>query len=191
MKCTAYSFIKYELADVVGINLFQTEDGRGRMIKDYSKEAFSLHGINFSVKESMYIYSKKSVIRGLHFQEKKGQPKIVQCITGNVWAAVVDVNPARKTFGKWETIDINHGKAVFIPGDYAFGTLAIEDSVIACKYGEKYFAEFDTGIKWNDPTVGIQWPIHLIGNPIISEKDENLQSFYEYANRRRRKEKNE
>ena len=184
MNDNGYSFIDYELLGIVGINLFHTEDYRGRMVKDYSEEALLNYGIKFVVRESMYIHSNKSVIRGIHFQEIREQSKIVQCISGNIWAVVVDVNPNRKTFGKWEAIDINHGKAVYIPGDYALGTLALEESVIACKCGEKYYQEFDTGIKWDDPTIGIKWPSSLFGVPIISWRDESLQSFQEYIRKR-------
>lgn len=181
MRSADYSFFEYELLGIIGINLFRTEDYRGKMTKDYSEDVFKKFGISFIVKESMYIYSKKSVIRGLHFQETYEQPKIVQCISGNVWAVVVDINPDRKTFGKWEPVDINYGKSVYVPGDFALGTLAMEESVIACKYGEKYYAEYDTGIKWNDSTIGIEWPVRMIGNPIVSQKDEKLQSFQEYV----------
>lgn len=175
-----YKFIEYEFPGVVGIEPFYIEDNRGYMMKDFSKEVFLNHGIRFEVEESLYITSKKNVLRGLHFQLLRGQPKVIQCIQGRIWAVVVDINPDRLTFGRWIEINPNQGKEVYVPGDYALGTLALEDSIIACKYGEKYYSQLDSGIKWDDADIGIKWPIGEIENLIISQKDQAMQSMKDY-----------
>lgn len=171
------------LAGVMLITPFSYSDNRGEMVKDYSKEFFDMNGIDFQPIETIYIHSRKSVLRGLHFQREKEQPKLVRCISGSIWAAVVDLRVDSPTLGKWLSVELNqmNGKEVFVPGGFAFGTLALEDSFISCKCGEAYYAEYDGGIRWNDPLLDVRWPLDSLENtPIISNKDIQLQSFRDY-----------
>ncbi len=169
------------ISGVYEITPFCAEDKRGNTIKEYDKVALEKAGIEFSPCESMIIESKKGVLRGVHFQIGDRQDKIVRCIKGEAWTAVLDLRDNSKTLGKWITVNINDGMEVYIPGGCALGTLAIEDSIILCMFGEAYDSSRDSGIKWDDKTIAIEWPLDLIdGNVIVSEKDQLLNSFEEY-----------
>lgn len=169
-----------EIEGVYSIMPFYVEDDRGSLNKFFSKELFGNNGIDFKPVEAMDILSRRNVIRGLHFQRVVGQPKLLRCVSGKVWCAVVDINPERKTFGRWISVDINGGNGILIPGDCAFGSLALEDSIISSICGERYCAEYDCGIRWDDPDIGVSWPLELIDHLELSEKDSNLSSFKMY-----------
>lgn len=184
---TQYKFIKTKIEGAVIIVPFISSDQRGEAVKEYSKEVFLRNGYGFEPKETMLIKSKKGTLRGLHFQRVKEQEKLVRCVDGNIWTAIVDIRRESKTFGEWINVDINYGKEALIPKGCALGTLAMEDSLISCMYGEKYYKEYDSGIIWNDSTLKISWPIGELGDEIIlSDKDAGLQTFHEFLREDRR-----
>lgn len=176
-----FHIVESEIKGVYRISPLHVEDCRGSFTKFFSKEVYELVDINFSPMELISVASKRNVIRGIHFQITKGQPKILSCVQGKVWSVVVDLNIDSETFGKWINVDINDGKVVVIPSHCAYGSLTIEDSVILSLCGEKYYKEYDSGIMWNDPDIGINWPLELIDEPVLSEKDKNLYSLGEYV----------
>lgn len=178
-----FDFTDLSLPGVKLITCFTAEDGRGKTIKDYSYEVFFENGVLFQPMETLYINSKKNVLRGLHFQRVKGQSKLIRCIYGSVWAVIVDINKNSPTLGKWLSLELTSDKCdeIYIPGEFAVGTLALEDAEIVCKCGEKFYAEYSDGIFWNDPKLRITWPINDI--PILSEKDAALQSFQTYLDK--------
>jgi len=171
-------FNKTKLLEVYEVDSLHIDDERGYIHKDYDKRFFFDNGIEFEPKENTMIYSKKNVLRGLHFQRVKEQSKLIRCISGNVWTVVVDLRE-NCTFGEWIKVDINEGRAIYIPGGCAVGTLALADSLIQCMYGEEFISEYSAGIKWNDKDLDISWPI-LKENIIVSNKDSKLMYFSEY-----------
>lgn len=176
--------LEQKIAGVFEITPFLATDERGYMIKDYSRNIFRDNGISFEPVETLKIFSHKNVLRGLHFQRVKIQAKLVQCISGRIWSAVVDLRHNSNTFGKWISVDIDceNGKELLIPGGCAFGTLAMSDSLISCELDENYYPEYDDGILWNDSVIEVQWPLEsLNGNVVVSEKDKQLQSFLSYV----------
>lgn len=178
-----FEFAETEISGMILITPFFTEDQRGAVLKDYSCEVFGRQAVSFDVKETLYILSYQNVLRGLHVQRIKEQPKLVRCICGHVWSVAVDLRPESATLGKWICVDLTpeNKKELLIPGGCALGTLALADSVLSCKYGEDYDAAYADGIRWNDPQLGIRWPLHkLNGKPVISQKDQCLQSFRNY-----------
>lgn len=178
-----FEISKLLIPGVLLIVPFSSFDDRGGMVKDYSKDFFEKNEIVFEPVETMYIQSRKDVLRGLHFQKVKKQSKLVRCISGFVWSVVVDLRLDSPTLGKWISLELNqeNRNEVFVPGDCAFGTLALEDSLISCKCGEKYYAEYDTGIIWNDADLAVKWPFDSLNHaPIISSKDRSLQSYKDY-----------
>ena len=169
------------ISGVYEIAPFYAEDNRGIAVKEYDKVALEKRGIEFTPCESMIIESKKGVLRGVHFQIGDTQDKIVRCIKGKVWTVILDLRKNSKTLGEWITVNINNGTEVYIPGGCALGTLAIEDSMILCMFGESYDGSRDSGIKWDDETLAIEWPLELIDcKVIVSNKDQSLRSFKEY-----------
>lgn len=176
---------KFEDTNLEGAKIitpFIADDERGSFVKDYSKEVFEENGIAHNLKEVFYTESKKGVVRAIHFQRVKEQAKLVRCIYGHIYDVIVDLRPDSKTFGMWQGFDLKAEEynQIFIPEHFGHGYLVLEDSIVAYKCGEKFYAEYDDGIIWNDPDLSIQWPLNLIEELILSEKDKNLQSFMEF-----------
>ena len=181
-----FEFISFgNIKGVYKLNGFCAEDNRGMMKKLYSEKKFLDNEINFTPMEVMNIYSNKNVLRGLHYQRKKMQSKLISCIMGRIWGVIVDLRKNSETFGKWISFEIS-GKdelttEILIPSGCGLGTLAIEESLISCICGENYYRDYDDGILWNDKDIGIEWPLErLDGTVIISDKDNNFKSFKDF-----------
>lgn len=178
---------KFEFSETIisglwEITPFYASDVRGGFTKDYSKEVFQLQGIQHNLEEVFYTTSFKGVVRALHFQREKQQPKLVRCIRGKVYDVVVDLRKQSPTFKKWLAFLLteDNRKELLIPAGCAHGYLVLEDAIVSYKCSEKFYGEYDDGILWDDPEIGVDWPLHLVGgreNVILSEKDMNLQSF--------------
>lgn len=182
-----FEFHEAGIPGLVEVTPFNVEDIRGCFTKDYSKEVFEANNIHHELAEIFYTTSHKGVIRALHFQRVKQQPKLVRCIWGHVWDVVVDLRKDSPTFKKWLSFDLTgeNRKELLIPAGCAHGYLVLEQSVVSYKCGEKFYGEYDDGILWNDPDIGVKWPLELIGGEaqaILAEKDKNLQSFSEFMN---------
>ena len=180
-----FDFVELELKGAYLIKPFSSPDNRGSFIKDYNKDIFFQNGIDLALKEVFYTVSKKGVIRAIHFQLIKQQPKLVRCIQGHVYDVIVDLRPESVTFGKWLAFDLtgDNMNELYIPPFFGHGYLVLEDSVVSYKCGEVFYSDGDSGIMFNDPDIKINWPFELIGgidNLIISEKDLHLYSFKEY-----------
>ena len=177
-----FEFHETEIPGLIEVTPFNADDIRGCFTKDYSKEVFEANGITHNLAEVFYTTSYKGVIRALHFQRIKQQPKLVRCIHGHVWDVVVDLRKDSTSFKKWLAFDLtgeNH-KEILVPAGCAHGYLVLEDSIVSYKCGEKFYGEYDDGIMWNDPDIGVEWPLSLIGGEdklILADKDKNLQSF--------------
>lgn len=185
---TRFNFEELYLKGAFKIQPFYATDERGGFIKDYNIDMFRSNGIEHELKEVFYTISKKGVIRAIHFQLIKQQPKLVRCISGHVYDVIVDLRPSSPTFGQWQGFDLTGENQIelYVPKDFGHGYLVLEDSIVSYKCGEVFYAEGDSGIMYNDPDINIQWPYDKIGgirNMIISEKDKNLMSFNEYKNK--------
>ena len=182
-----FEFHEAGIPGLVEVTPFNVEDIRGCFTKDYSKEVFEANNIHHELAEVFYTTSHKGVIRALHFQRVKQQPKLVRCIWGHVWDVVVDLRKDSPTFKKWLSFDLTgeNNREVLIPAGCAHGYLVLEQSVVSYKCGEKFYGEYDDGILWNDQDIGVKWPLELVGGEaqaILAEKDKNLQSFSEFMN---------
>lgn len=180
-----FEFHETEISGLIEVAPFNTDDIRGCFTKDYSKEVFEQNGIHHDLAEVFYTTSHKGVIRALHFQRVKQQPKLVRCIWGHVWDVVVDLRKDSPTFKKWLAFDLVGEKhnEILVPAGCAHGYLVLEDSIVSYKCGEKFYGEYDDGILWDDPDIGVAWPLELVGgreNVILADKDKNLQSFREF-----------
>lgn len=167
------------------IKPFFNTDLRGGFLKDYNIDTFRANGIDHELKEVFYTISKRGVIRALHFQLVKQQPKLVRCVSGHVYDVIVDLRPDSKTFGQWLGFHLTgeNMDSLLVPAGFGHGYLVIEDSVVSYKCAEVFYGEGDSGIMYDDPAIGIQWPFELIGgkdNLIISEKDLNLMNYEQY-----------
>ncbi len=180
-----FEFNKTEIDGLLLITPFNADDVRGMFTKDYSKETFEANGINHDIKETFYTTSNKGVIRAIHFQRVKQQPKLVRCISGAIYDVVVDLRAESKTFKKWLAFELSeqNQNQLLIPSGCGHGYLVVERSVVSYKCAEKFYAEYDDGIMWNDPDIAVDWKLEKIGgeqNLIIAEKDKNLNSFAKF-----------
>lgn len=181
-----FEFIETELKGAFLIRPFYATDERGGFLKDYNVEIFRENGIKHELKEVFYTISHKGVIRAIHFQLGHQQAKLVRCVKGRIYDVIVDLRRDSDTFGKWVGYELSEGNTneLYIPEYFGHGYLVLEESIVSYKCGEVFFAEGDSGIMYNDPDIGIDWPFALIGgeqNLIVSEKDKKLMSLREYV----------
>lgn len=180
-----WEFKETDIAGLYEIQPFNAEDVRGCFTKDYSQEIFAAQGIEHNLAEVFYTTSHKGVIRALHFQREKQQPKLVRCIWGHVWDVVVDLRKDSSTFKQWLAFDLIGEKhnEILVPAGCAHGYLVIEDSIVSYKCAEKFYGEYDDGVLWNDPDIAVSWPLEKVGGiekVILADKDKNLQSFAQF-----------
>lgn len=183
-----FVFKETEINGLIEVTPFNADDVRGCFTKDYSKEVFEQNGIEYDLKEVFYTTSYKGVIRALHFQREKQQPKLVRCINGHVYDVVVDLRKDSPTFKKWLGFDLIGEKhnEILVPAGCAHGYLVIEPSIVSYKCAEKFYGEFDDGILWDDKDISVEWPLEKIGGInklILADKDKNLQSFSEFMDK--------
>lgn len=183
-----FEFKELDLKGAYLITPFYATDDRGGLIKDYNVQAYKNAGIDYELKETFYTISKRNVIRAIHFQLEKPQPKLMRCISGRVFYVIVDLRSESHTYGQYRCMELSGDvpACVLCPAGFGQGYLVLEDSVMSYKAAEEFYGPGDAGIMYNDPDIGINWPFELIGgkeNLIISEKDLKLMSFKEYANR--------
>ena len=183
---TKFDFQETEIPGLIEVTPFNAEDIRGCFTKDYSKEVFEANGIHHDIAEIFYTTSHKGVIRALHFQRVKQQPKLVRCIYGHVYDVVVDMRKDSPTFKRWLGFDLIGAKhnEILVPAGCAHGYLVLEDSIVSYKCSEKFYGEYDGGIRWNDPDIAVEWPLEKIGGEeklILADKDKSLPFFQEFV----------
>ncbi|WP_026632569.1 dTDP-4-dehydrorhamnose 3,5-epimerase [Dyadobacter alkalitolerans] len=158
-------------------NIFH--DDRGHFFESFNLDSWKKQGLTGEFVQDNQSFSKKGVVRGLHFQSAPhAQGKLVRVISGRVLDLALDLRPDSPTFGKYELFDLDgvSGAMVYIPEGFAHGFAALEDSVFHYKCTAQYNKASEGGLVWNDPTLNIPWGIE---NPIVSEKDQLLPVFEE------------
>lgn len=180
-----FEFQELDLKGAWLIKPFYATDHRGGLIKDYNVDVFREHGICHDLKEVFYTVSQKGVIRATHFQLEKQQAKLVRCISGHVYDVIVDLRPDSPTFGQWRGFHLTgeNTDMLLVPEQFGHGYLVLEDSVVSYKCAEVFYGPGDSGIAYDDPDIGIDWPFDGIGgkeNLIISDKDLHLMSLKDY-----------
>lgn len=178
-----FNFAKTQFEGLLLIDLISAGDNRGSFTKIFEKDRYFEDDISFAVSESFVSVSSKDVIRGLHFQTRDPQTKLVSVVKGSVWDVVVDLRANSCTFGQWIAFELNeyNHKALLIPAGFAHGFLALENETVMLYQCEgTYDKETDTGIIYNDPVLDIKWPIDDMMRTIVSERDKSLMSFLEF-----------
>ncbi|WP_448583929.1 dTDP-4-dehydrorhamnose 3,5-epimerase [Thermocrinis sp.] len=151
------------------------EDHRGFFMESYNKKDFEEIGLYFDfVQDNHSLSVQAGVLRGLHFQlEPKAQTKVVRCLKGVIYDVVVDLRKGSPTYKRWIGVIISeyNKRQIVVPKGFAHGVLTlVPNTEILYKVDEYYSPEHDMSIRWDDPDIGIEWPI---ANPILSEKDKN------------------
>lgn len=152
-------------------------DSRGWFTEVYSVPAFAELGISSTFVQDNHSLSVPAfTLRGLHFQTPpRGQDKLVRCVNGRIFDVAVDVRRGSPTYGHWVGAELSaeNGHQLFIPIGFAHGFLTLEDNCqVTYKCSDTYAPEADGGIRWDDPTIGIDWPIAIGRTPELSAKDQ-------------------
>ena len=154
-------------------------DHRGFFKETFQAERYREAGIDLPFVQDNHSRSQRGVLRGLHLQKTRPQGKLVSCSVGSVYDVAVDVDPESDTFGKYVGVELNdeNHRQLWIPPGYAHGFCVLSETAdFQYKCTDFYFPEDEGGLIWNDPDVGIPWPIE---NPALSDKDRNLPSLSE------------
>lgn len=173
-----FSFKPLSIPEVILVEPKVFSDDRGYFLESFKASDFLLNHIpNYFVQDN-FSFSKQNVIRGMHFQKKpKEQGKLVSVIKGRVLDVAVDLRKESPTFMKWIAVELNDKQhaMLYIPEGFAHGFLSLTDEVyLLYKCTKEYDSKFDAGIRWDDPDIGIEWPVN---KPIVSEKDKRLPNF--------------
>ena len=147
-------------------------DSRGRFFESYEKEKYRALGIREDFVQDNQSLSNKNVLRGLHYRVDPEQAKLVRVVKGEVFDVVVDIRKDSPTFGEWQSFILSSTNflQLYVPVGFAHGFCVLSDvAEFLYKVSEYYSAEKEKGILWNDPDIGINWPI---SNPVLSDKDE-------------------
>lgn len=179
---SGYSFKELELSGAYLIDNFYVGDNRGGFTKCFEKDIYVNAGIEFKLNETFASVSAKNVVRGLHFQTHNPQAKLVCVVKGKVWDVIVDLRPDSPTYKKWvsaELSDENH-RALYVPRGFAHGFVSLEDgTVMLYQCDGAYDKDTDTGIIFDDSSIGIAWPVD-VNEMIHSARDTQLMSFEAY-----------
>ena len=155
-------------------------DERGYFMEIYNKEEFSEAGLNITFVQDNESKSSKGVLRGLHFQIKHSQGKLVRVNRGEVFDVAVDLRSGSPTYGHWEGVILSgeNKKQFYIPKGFAHGFLVLSnEAVFNYKCTDFYAPEYEAGVMWNDPNINIKWPLERIENIILSKKDKALPNL--------------
>ena len=160
--------------DLPGVLIIEPKvflDARGFFLETYNREKYVTAGLNVDFVQDNLSFSSKGVLRGLHYQKPHAQGKLVYVLQGEVWDVAVDIRRDSPFFGKWAavTLSSDNKKQFYIPPGFAHGFCVMsETALFTYKCTDMYHPEFDAGVRWDDPDIGIPWPVAA---PILSEKD--------------------
>lgn len=154
-------------------------DDRGYFMETYNREAFADAGLYMEFVQDNQSMSRKGVLRGLHLQTKYSQGKLVRVISGEVYDVGVDLRRGSPTYGQYAGVTLSgeNRKMLYVPEGFAHGFLVLSDeAVFTYKCTQLYHPEYEAGIIYSDPDIGIDWPTGGI-TPVLSDKDTKLPTL--------------
>ncbi len=178
-----FAFEKLDLDGAYLIHTFFAGDQRGGFTKSFEKDIYREAGIEFSLNETFVSASAKNVMRGLHFQTHNPQAKLVTVPRGRVFDVLVDLRDNSPTFKQWRGfyLDSTNHDALYIPKGFAHGFVALEDETLMMYQCDgAYDRDTDTGIIYNDPEIGIEWPVEDADACVHSERDLSFMTVKEF-----------
>lgn len=170
--------IKVTDCDIEGLHIIEPSvfpDERGYFMETYNQRDFEEAGLSMTFVQDNQSMSVKGVLRGLHFQKQYPQGKLVRVVRGKVFDVAVDLRKNSNTYGKWFGVELSaeNKKQFYIPEGFAHGFLVLSDEAEFCyKCTDFYHPGDEGGIKWDDPDIGIEWPLKADAELIISDKDQ-------------------
>jgi len=159
------------LAGLVAITPRVLADGRGFFLETYREDAYRDAGIADRFVQDNHSRSVRNTLRGLHFQRSPGQAKLVRVVSGRIWDVAVDIRPGSPTFGRWHGIELDAAehRQLFVPVGFAHGFCVLSEVAdVLYKVSSPYDPATEAGFAWDDPEVGIAWPIT---DPVLSARD--------------------
>ena len=160
-----------ELADLLIVEPDVFGDNRGYFMESWNRQRYRDAGIDFDFVQDNFSLSRRGTLRGLHFQNPLAQGKLVSVLQGEVFDVGVDIRRSSPTFGRWfgMTLSAENKRQFFLPPGFAHGFLVLSDmALFHYKCTDLYSPKDEQGFRWDDPDVGIKWPVE---NPILSQRD--------------------
>ncbi len=168
-------FVPTRLPDVILIRPKVFEDPRGFFMDSWHQELFEQEGISTSFVQDSHSGSVAGTIRGLHYQIKQAQGKLIRVVKGEAFDVAVDIRKSSQDFGQWagEVMSAENRKMIWIPPGFAHGFLVLSKSAeFEYKCTDYYAPEHERTLQWDDPDIGIDWPLLEQQKPILSDKDQ-------------------
>lgn len=156
-------------------------DDRGFFMESYNANTFKAAGLDMTFVQDNHSRSARGVLRGLHYQNPNPQGKLVRVAAGRVWDVAVDIRKSSPNFGKWVGVELSaaNKRMFWVPEGFAHGFISLEDGTdFLYKCTSVYDPSAEHSLMWNDPAIGIEWPLEGI-EPILSGKDQQGQSLTE------------
>ncbi len=161
------------------------KDERGSFIETWNYKTLKNLGIDETFVQDNQSISAKGTLRGVHFQQKHPQGKLVRVVLGEVFDVAVDLRPGSSTYGQWvgETLSSENNKLLWIPPGFghAFYTLS-DKTIFTYKCTDYYYPDDQHGLRWNDPDLNIEWPLADASDVVLSEQDEKAPFFRDFEN---------
>lgn len=179
-----FSFRRLEIPDVIMIEPGVFRDERGFFMESYKHSEFAAFGIKERFVQDNHSRSKKEVLRGLHYQNPpRAQGKLVRAVSGEIFDVAVDIRKGSPTYGRWVGVNLSEEnmRMLYIPAGFAHGFLTLSDVAdVMYKTTDEYSPEHEAGIIWNDPEIGIKWPLD---EPVLSPRDARWPGLRDAVNR--------
>ncbi len=173
--------IETEIPDLVLLEATAHGDDRGFLLESFREDVWREHGIDVPFVQENHSRSSGGILRGIHFQLRPGQAKLVRCVRGAVWDVAVDLRRDSPTYRRWEGVqlsDENH-RQLFVPVGFGHGFCVLSDLAdVHYKLSSYYDSETEAGIRWDDPDLDVGWPIQ---HPQLSDRDKLAPTLAEIA----------
>ena len=172
-------FLETKLNGAFTIDVQRIEDSRGFFARAFCKREFEQRGLNPAIVQCNVSFNpQKGTLRGMHYQQEPfREVKVVRCIAGAIFDAIVDLRPDSSTYRQWTGVELSaqNGRSLYVPEGFAHGYLTLtENTEVFYQVSEFYSPGYERSIRWNDPAFRIQWPIEPL---IISPKDASHPDF--------------
>lgn len=170
-----FEFQKLQIPEVILVEARKLGDDRGFFAETYKRSEFAAHGIPHAFVQDNLSHSARGVLRGLHYQiHPKAQGKLVSVVRGRIFDVAVDIRRASPTFRQWVGMELSadNCRMLYVPVGFAHGFCVLSETAdLVYKVTEEYARDLERGILWNDPEIGVRWPI---SEPVLSPRDVGL-----------------
>jgi dTDP-4-dehydrorhamnose 3,5-epimerase len=156
-------------------------DERGFLVETFRDDRWRELGVGLEFVQENHSRSHQGILRGLHFQTHPGQAKLVRCLRGKIWDVAVDLRRGSPTYRRWEAYELDDElhRQLLVPVGFGHGFCVLSELAdVAYKLSSHYNPDTEAGIAWDDPEVGVKWPV---AEPILSERDRNAPRLVEIA----------